>query len=129
MGAIIRRDRGMPARRFAARCAVVTCWLSTLAACCSPPLSLGRWQLSRAAQKEALQAAIEAQQALPPLDMGAFLRGRATSHEPRCTGAVALRGLWLAARTRSTSTTARCTAQPGFYVLTPLRARRQRRRP
>ena len=49
-------------------------WLLTLAALIvfAATVSLGRWQLARAAQKEALQAAIDTQKDYPPLDMTAF---------------------------------------------------------
>jgi cytochrome oxidase assembly protein ShyY1 len=79
-------------------------------------VSLGRWQLSRAAQKEALQAEIEAQQNLPPVDAQAFLAlADATSamHRP-----VRLRGLWLTPHTVYLDNRP-MHGLPGFYVLTP----------
>ena len=52
---------GLHSRRF---------WLLTLAAVlvAAGTFSLGQWQLRRAAQKEALQAAIEASNRRPALD-------------------------------------------------------------
>ncbi|MBT2322857.1 SURF1 family protein [Variovorax paradoxus] len=78
--------------------------------------SLGRWQLSRAAQKEALQAEIDAQKRLPAIDAQAFLAlDKATSamHRP-----VRLRGLWLAPHTVYLDNR-QMHGVPGFYVLTP----------
>jgi surfeit locus 1 family protein len=78
--------------------------------------SLGRWQLSRAAQKEALQAEIALQQARPPLDQQAFLsmtRPTEALHRP-----VRLRGLWLAPQTVYLDNR-QMHGVPGFYVLTP----------
>ncbi|MFT3719370.1 SURF1 family protein [Pseudorhodoferax sp.] len=103
-----------PARRFGLRF-----WLLTLATLLGVALtlSLGRWQLARAAEKEALQAAIDAQGQLPALD-GAVLPasgdGQALLHR-----AVRLRGLWLPERTVFLDNR-QMRGQPGFYVLTPL---------
>ncbi|MFT4266936.1 MAG: SURF1 family protein [Xenophilus sp.] len=80
-------------------------------------LSLGRWQLSRAAQKEALQAGIEAQQRHPPLDMAAFLSIEQPATELH--RAVHVRGLWLSAQTVYLDNR-QMHGVPGFYVLTPL---------
>jgi len=93
-------------------------WLVTVAAVFSVAAlaSLGQWQLSRAAQKEALQAEIEAQKKLPPLDPQAFLAlDKATSamHRP-----LRLRGLWLAPLTVYLDNR-QMHGVPGFYVLTP----------
>lgn len=78
--------------------------------------SLGRWQLSRAAQKEAMQARIEARQRQPPLDARAFLLlpdASAALHRP-----VRLRGLWRPRRTIYLDNR-QMRGIPGFYVLTP----------
>lgn len=86
--------------------------LSTLAA----TASLGRWQLSRAEQKIALQADIEAQKLRPPLDQDEFLAlGDPASvlHRP-----VRLRGLWLAPQTVYLDNR-QMHGLTGFYVLTP----------
>lgn len=79
-------------------------------------VSLGRWQLSRAAQKEALQARIDAQKQKPPLSQAQFLAlGEAVGelHRP-----VQLRGLWLTAQTVYLDNR-QMHGTPGFYVLTP----------
>ncbi|KPU90219.1 transmembrane cytochrome oxidase [Variovorax paradoxus] len=83
----------------------------------SSTISLGRWQLSRAAQKEALQAEIEAQKLKPPLEQADFLaleRPAEMLHRP-----VHLRGLWLAAQSVYLDNR-QMHGVPGFYVLTPL---------
>lgn len=79
-------------------------------------VSLGRWQLSRAAQKEALQARIDAQKLKAPLSQAEFLAlGEAAGemHRP-----VRLRGLWLTAQTVYLDNR-QMHGTPGFYVLTP----------
>lgn len=79
--------------------------------------SLGRWQLSRAAEKEALQAAIDTQGRLPALDAQALL---AAADPPALLHRqVHLRGLWLAERTVFLDNR-QMRGQPGFFVLTPL---------
>jgi cytochrome oxidase assembly protein ShyY1 len=93
-------------------------WLITMAALVmlAATISLGRWQLSRAAQKEALQTQIEAQKTLPPLEQDDFLAlDPATSamHRP-----VRLHGLWLAPHTVYLDNR-QMHGLPGFYVLTP----------
>ena len=105
-----RSDRGWTWARF---------WLMTIAALVtvSSTISLGRWQLSRAAQKEALQAEIEAQKLKPPLEQADFLaleRPAEMLHRP-----VHLRGLWLAAQSVYLDNR-QMHGVPGFYVLTPL---------
>ncbi len=79
-------------------------------------VSLGRWQLSRAAQKEAIQADIDTQRNLPPLDQQAFLAletASSTLHRP-----VRLRGLWLTPHTVYLDNR-QMRDVAGFYVLTP----------
>lgn len=93
-------------------------WLVTAVAVLTlaATVSLGRWQLSRAAQKEALQAEIDAQNNLPPLDQEAFLAlgdAAAQMHRP-----VRLHGLWLAPHTVYLDNR-QMHGVPGFYVLTP----------
>lgn len=93
-------------------------WLLTLATVLTlaATVSLGRWQLSRAAQKEALQASIDAQKQKPPLDQAEFLAlGQASDalHRP-----VRLRGLWLTPQTVYLDNR-QMHGVPGFYVLTP----------
>lgn len=79
--------------------------------------SLGRWQLSRAAQKESLQAAIDTQGRLPALDARALLA--AADPAALLHRQVHLRGLWLPERTVFLDNR-QMRGQPGFYVLTPL---------
>ncbi len=78
--------------------------------------SLGHWQLSRAAQKEAMQAESEAQSRRPELDQQTFLstdKGSDAMLRP-----VRLRGLWLGAQTVYLDNR-QMHGVPGFYVLTP----------
>ena len=83
--------------------------------------SLGRWQLSRAAEKEALQAAIAERQRLPALD-GASLAQALSDDQARelLHRAITLRGQWLADHTVFLGNRP-MARQTGFYVLTPLR--------
>jgi surfeit locus 1 family protein len=80
--------------------------------------SLGRWQLSRAAQKEALQANIEAQARLPPLTQAELLA--LVKHPTTVHRKVTLRGQWLADQSVWLDNR-QMNDKPGFYVLTPLR--------
>lgn len=94
-------------------------WLFALVALAlvATGIALGNWQLSRAAQKEALQAQIEAQGKLPALDQAEFLaldKPLESVHRP-----VHLRGLWLASQTVYLDNR-QMNGIPGFYVLTPL---------
>jgi len=93
-------------------------WVMTIAAALtvSATISLGRWQLSRAAQKEALQASIDAEKLKPPLTQAEFLAlGKASDAMHR---AVRLRGLWLTPQTVYLDNR-QMHGTPGFYVLTP----------
>ena len=94
-------------------------WLFTLVALLAlgVTVSLGRWQLSRAAEKEAQQAAVEAQNALPPLDMAAFLALDAPLDHVQRT--VQLRGLWLPSQSIYLDNR-QMHDVAGFYVVTPL---------
>lgn len=81
-------------------------------------LGLGAWQMSRAAQKLALQAAIEQRKAMPPLDQQAVLAARPLSqlvHRP-----VVLRGTWLERHTVFLDNR-QMQGKQGFYVVTPLK--------
>jgi cytochrome oxidase assembly protein ShyY1 len=80
-------------------------------------VSLGRWQLSRAAQKEALQAEIDAQKQKPPLEQADFLALASPVNELHRP--VRLRGLWLTPQTVYLDNR-QMHGVPGFYVLTPL---------
>lgn len=93
-------------------------WLITLAALLSIGLtaSLGRWQMGRAAQKEALQTALEAQSALPVLDANAVL----AAPEPLSTvhRKAVLRGSWLPEHTVFLDNR-QMDSKQGFFVVTP----------
>ncbi|MDP2818454.1 MAG: SURF1 family protein [Polaromonas sp.] len=79
--------------------------------------SLGQWQLRRAAQKEALQAAIDEQKRLPTLDGRALL---ATENIANMMHREAvLRGSWLAAHTVYLDNRP-MDGKSGFGVVTPL---------
>lgn len=98
-------------------------WLITLAAVAGicATLALGRWQLARAAQKEALQDAIAARGAQPPLDTSAFIAGlRAHAADALVHRRVQLRGRWLAGHTVYLDNR-QMQGRPGFFVVTPLR--------
>jgi surfeit locus 1 family protein len=77
---------------------------------------LGVWQLSRAAEKNALQAAIERQAEQPVLDaLPNDMQSAATWHHRR----VQLQGRWSAAHTVYLDNR-QMNGQPGFFVVTPL---------
>ena len=80
--------------------------------------SLGRWQLARAAEKEALQASIEGQARLPALSSAEV--GAATNAPALWWRPVRLQGEWVAGRTVFLDNR-QMHGQPGFFVLTPLR--------
>ena len=94
-------------------------WLITIAAGLAIALTigLGRWQLSRAAEKEALAAAMASQSSQPPLS-GLELAGRAdrpqVMHRP-----VVLHGRWLPEHTVFLDNR-QMNAKPGLFVVTPL---------
>ena len=79
--------------------------------------SLGRWQLSRAAEKESLQAAIEAQGKRTMIDNAAL--NRAPDTAALIHRIAKLRGTWAQERTVFLDNR-QMNAKPGFYVLTPL---------
>ena len=81
-------------------------------------LSLGRWQLSRADQKEAIRSRMEQQAALAPLN-GQFL---ATLADPVSVlqRRVVIRGRWEPKHIVFLDNR-QMNAKSGFYVLTPLR--------
>ena len=95
-------------------------WLITAAALLGLAVtaSLGRWQLGRAAGKEALQANIEASWRQPALD-GAALASHADPGALLHRRIVA-RGQWVADRTVFLDNR-QMDGRPGFLVLTPLR--------
>lgn len=79
---------------------------------------LGWWQLDRAAQKRALQSAIDARAELPPLT-ASELATSAAALEPLLHRRVALRGRWLSERTVFLDNRP-MDGRVGFYVVTPL---------
>jgi surfeit locus 1 family protein len=80
--------------------------------------SLGRWQLSRAAQKEALQTAMDGQQSKFVVD-SAVLRNAADTTSLVHQRAV-LKGTWVPERTVFLDNR-QMNARVGFFVMTPLR--------
>lgn len=97
-------------------------WLITIAALLGMALTatLGQWQLLRAAEKEALQAAIEARQAQPPLDAAALLAPDAAAQPELIHRSVTLRGQWVPEATVFLDNR-QMRGRPGFFVVTPLR--------
>lgn len=94
-------------------------WLVTVAALIVAvgTLSLGQWQLRRAAQKEALQTAITQQSKLPGLDNTAF---KAAENIVKSTHRLAqLRGVWQADHTVFLDNRTMAD-KSGFIVVTPL---------
>ena len=93
-------------------------WVITLAALAGIAVtaSLGRWQLQRAAQKEAIEVAIRQQQALPVLDGLSLQSGDDPALLHR---RVLLHGRWLPRFTVYLDNR-QMFGRPGFFVLTPL---------
>jgi surfeit locus 1 family protein len=85
-------------------------------------LSLGRWQLSRAAQKEAVQAAMDSQSQRAPLGAQELMVLAGLSAPTQGTQAlhrvVKLRGVWVTDKTVFLDNR-QMNAKPGFYVVTP----------
>ena len=94
-------------------------WLITLGALLAVgvTLALGRWQLARAAQKEAWQAKLQARSSLPALDSQTLLALPDATTEMHRN--VHLRGRWLARHTVYLENR-QMNNKPGLYVLTPL---------
>ena len=80
---------------------------------------LGMWQLDRAAQKEALQAAQQARSTLPPIDAASLARQPQEAAQQHHR-AVRLQGQWLPEHTVYLDNR-QMNGRPGFFVLTPLR--------
>lgn len=80
-------------------------------------LSLGRWQLSRAAEKELIQSRIDAREKLPALGIAELL----ATAEPEYTihRTIYLRGRWLSDKTVFLDNRP-MEGKAGFYVVTPL---------
>jgi surfeit locus 1 family protein len=79
---------------------------------------LGFWQLSRADQKETLQAALDLRASAPPLaaaELAQDAAQAAAQHHRRIT----LRGRWIDGRTVFLDNR-QMDGRPGFYVVTPL---------
>ena len=97
-------------------------WALTAAAVAGIGLTtaLGFWQLDRAAQKEALQAATQTRALLPALD-GADIAGQpdAQALAVIVQRSVVLQGQWLPQYTVFLDNR-QMQARPGFFVLTPL---------
>lgn len=101
-------------------------WLVTLAACASilTTAALGRWQLSRAAQKESLSAEMAARGSAAPL-IGAELAAALVGDPAGPAGSevlyrsVHLRGNWLPEFTVYLDNR-QMDGRQGFFVLTPL---------
>lgn len=97
-------------------------WLVTAAAVVAALVTarLGWWQLDRAAQKTALQAAIDERARMPPLIGAAQLAATADAAAAQQHRAVQLTGRWSAAHTVYLDNR-QLSGRPGFYVVTPLR--------
>lgn len=81
-------------------------------------LSLGRWQLSRAAQKEAILTVVEQRAAMSPL-FGAAL-ARLDNPASEIHRGVVLRGAWVPEQTVFLDNRP-MNGKPGLYVVTPFR--------
>lgn len=79
---------------------------------------LGAWQLDRAAQKNALQAALDERRAMPPLPADALARNGADAALQHHR-TVQLRGRWAGDATVYLENR-QMNGRPGFYVVTPL---------
>jgi surfeit locus 1 family protein len=95
-------------------------WVLTMAAVAGVAVTfaLGMWQMSRAAQKLALHAAIEQRQALAPISQRELLASREPADLLHRT--VVLRGTWDGSRTVFLDNR-QMQGRIGFYVVTPLR--------
>lgn len=91
-----------------------------LAALCGAALTarLGWWQLDRAAQKTALQQALEQRRALPPLPQAALAQDPADAAQQHHRS-IELQGRWLDEATVYLENR-QMDGRPGFFVLTPL---------
>lgn len=86
---------------------------------CTLTLALGRWQLSRAEQKQALVDHMEMQASLPPVDIRVLLTEGKLDSAYGLHRRVFLRGRWLASHTVFLDNRA-MAGKAGFYVVTPL---------
>ena len=94
-------------------------WLLTLAALLVAVLtfSLGQWQLRRAAEKEGIQASIDAKKSLPTLDTPALTAIKNIANE--VYRPAALQGVWLSDYTVYLDNRP-MQGKPGFWIMTPL---------
>lgn len=81
--------------------------------------SLGRWQLHRAAEKEARAAEISARSELPVLDARSITANAAPPDASLMYRRVEARGRWLTRYTVALDNRP-MHGQPGFYIVTPL---------
>ena len=95
-------------------------WLLLALAAAGATARLGVWQLDRAAQKEALQALMQARAAAPPLDADAFARPCCADPAALHYRPVHLRGTWLPQHNVWLENR-QMKGRPGFYLVTPLR--------
>ena len=95
-------------------------WIVLVAAVATAAVTarLGVWQLSRAAQKEALQAALDERMRLPPLGTAELARTD-TEAAAQHHRAVAVEGRWVAGHTVYLDNR-QMNGRPGFFVVTPL---------
>ena len=87
-------------------------------------LRLGLWQLDRAAQKMALQAALDMRSRMPAIDAGTLARTPEQAAEQHFRP-VHLQGQWLPSLTVFLDNR-QMKGRPGFFVVTPLQLLNQR---
>ena len=110
-----------PSQAESARSHPRRAWLVLLAAVLVVTLTarLGVWQLSRAAQKQALQASLDERSKMPPLPAAQLAR----SHEEAAgqfDRRIQLQGEWVPQATVFLDNR-QMNGRPGFFVVTPLR--------
>lgn len=79
---------------------------------------LGVWQLDRAAQKNAIQAALDSRRDLPPLPLSELALDAAAAAEQHHR-AIELSGRWMSDQTIFLENR-QMDGRPGFYVVTPM---------
>lgn len=106
-----------------ARSSLLRFWLVSLSALIGigVTLALGRWQLSRAAQKETLQSQIHQEKMREPVDTQELLATKSMASE--MYRPVTLRGTWLAHQTVFLDNR-EMGEKAGFFVVTPLQLER-----
>lgn len=95
-------------------------WIVAAAAIAGMALTaaLGNWQLDRAAQKRALQAALDQRSVLPALEVAQLARTADEARQQHYRTA-RVQGTWLAQRTVFLDNR-QMDGHPGFFVVTPL---------